>query len=70
MTFRTVPGQPPAVGGGSPPSFRQLAKNDKYITESDASAFPPLANDFLHADSNRNGKITKSEYERWVNKDK
>jgi hypothetical protein len=30
-----------------------------------AASYPPLANDFEHADSNRDGRISQREFERW-----
>lgn len=59
----SMPEPPPA---GPAPSFEQLSGGAKFITEEQAVAYPPLANDFLYADHNRNGKISKSEYEKWV----
>ncbi|MGN6705250.1 MAG: hypothetical protein ACTHJO_04265 [Rhodanobacter sp.] len=72
-TFNTPQGQvvvnsapAPAPTIGPAPSFQQLAAGGKSITEEQASAYPPLANDFLNADSNKNGKISETEYARWV----
>ena len=64
VTVRSV--APPAPTIGQPPSFEQLAGGGKSISADQAVAFPPLANDFIDADSNRNGSISKAEYERWV----
>lgn len=64
LTVRSVPA--PAPSFGPAPSFEQLSGGGKAITEEQASAYPPLANDFLHADGDRNGGVTKAEYERWV----
>ena len=62
----TVNSRPaPAPQTGPAPSFSQLANGSKSITEEQAGAYPPLANDFLHADSNRNGSISKAEYDHW-----
>lgn len=58
-------GQPAARDYGPPPPFAQLAHGG-FITSTDADAYPPLANDFIHADSNRDGRISKAEYDRWV----
>ena len=57
---------PPPQPAGPAPSFEQLAGGGKYISEEQASAYPLLANDFIHADHNRDGRISKSEYSRWV----
>lgn len=51
---------------GPAPSFETLADGGKAITSKQANAYPPLANDFINADSNRNGTISKSEYARWI----
>lgn len=49
------------------PSFSSLAGHSgRFITRSEASAYPLLANDFEHADANRDGHISKSEYEHWL----
>lgn len=58
-------GQPAGRDYGPPPPFAQLAHNG-YITASEADAYPPLANDFIQADRNRDGRISKAEYERWA----
>lgn len=64
LTVRSV--MPPAPPAGPAPGFEQLSGGGKYITEDQASAYPLLVNDFLYADHNRDGRISKSEYERWV----
>ncbi|HEY8683187.1 MAG TPA: hypothetical protein VIM06_08450 [Rhodanobacter sp.] len=56
----------PAPTIGPAPSFEQLSGGSKGITEDQAAAYPPLANDFIHADTNRNGSVSKAEYARWV----
>ncbi len=56
----------PAPTFGPAPDFKQLAGDSKWISEDQATAYPPLANDFLNADSNKDGKISKSEYARWI----
>jgi hypothetical protein len=48
------------------PAFAQLSGGKAYITESDAEAYDLLANDFIYADGNRDGRISRSEYERWA----
>ena len=64
VTVASVP--PPAPTIGPAPPFSQLSGGGKWITEDQAAAYPPLANDFIHADTNRDGKISKAEYERWT----
>lgn len=63
LTVRSTVAPPPVITPA--PAFEQLAHGGKAITEEQAVAYPPLANDFLHADSNRNGSISKTEYEHW-----
>ncbi|KRE87812.1 hypothetical protein ASG75_00595 [Rhodanobacter sp. Soil772] len=57
---------PPPPPAGPAPAFEQLSGGGKYISEDQASAYPLLANDFLYADHNRDGRISKSEYARWT----
>lgn len=62
----TVNSQPaPEMQAGPAPSFSQLSGGGNSISEEQASAYAPLANDFLHADRNRNGHVSKAEYDRW-----
>ncbi|RDI99840.1 hypothetical protein DVT68_03130 [Dyella solisilvae] len=56
----------PQVAAGPAPSFDQLSGGARYITEDQASAYPPLANDFLYVDKGKTGHITRAEYEHWV----
>jgi len=63
LTVRSAPAPAPQIAPAPP--FSQLAGGGKGISEQQASAYPPLANDFLHADSNRNGSISADEYARW-----
>lgn len=56
----------PASNFGPPPDFATLSGGGKSISEAQAAAYPPLANDFIHADRNRDGHITKAEYEAWA----
>ncbi|WP_266160061.1 hypothetical protein [Dyella silvatica] len=62
----TVESSMPAVPSGPAPSFEQLSGGAKFITESQAAAYPPLANDFLYANRNHNGRLNKGEYELWL----
>ncbi|MGH8160496.1 MAG: hypothetical protein ACREPQ_20505 [Rhodanobacter sp.] len=57
--------QPPAPSIGPAPSFEQLSGGGKWITADQASAYPPLANDFLNA-SHNGTRVSKSQYEHWV----
>lgn len=57
---------PPPPPAGPAPAFEQLSGGGKYISEDQASAYPLLANDFIYADHNRDGRISKSEYARWT----
>jgi len=64
VTVKNAPATlPPA---GPPPDFAQLAGGGQYISQAQASAYPPLANDFIYADKNRDGKISKDEYQAWI----
>jgi hypothetical protein len=59
-------GQLDARQYGPPPAFAQLASGGTgYLTADEAGSYPPLANDFIHADRNRDGRISKAEYARW-----
>ncbi len=64
LTVRSMPA--PAPQAGPAPSFAQLSGGSKAITESQAEAYPPLANDFIHADRNRNGSVSEAEYKQWM----
>jgi hypothetical protein len=59
-------GQPGPRQFAPPPPFAQLAGGKNYITSADAEAYDLLADDFIHADGNRDGRISQAEYERWV----
>jgi hypothetical protein len=61
-------GPAPAKPSGPAPDFATLAGGKGAITAKEASAFPLLANDFQYADANRDGKISKAEYQKWVKK--
>jgi hypothetical protein len=56
---------PQAPAAGPAPDFAQLANGKKSISMKEAASYPPLANDFGYADSNRDGKITQREYDHW-----
>ncbi len=61
-------GQPAPRDAGPPPAWAQLdANGDGSVdTQEAASGYILLANDFKYADSNRDGRISKSEYSRWT----
>lgn len=59
-------GQPAPRNFGPPPPFANLANGKSYITADDAGGYPLLANDFIYADSNRDGRVSKAEYDRWA----
>ena len=62
----TVNSSMPAVkDAGPPPDFAALANGKAYVTEDDASAYPPLANDFLHASGGAQ-HLSKAAYARWL----
>lgn len=63
----TIQSSIPPVSSGPAPSFEQLSGGTKYITEEQAAAYPLLANDFLYVDKGHTGRITKAQYERWLN---
>ena len=47
-------------------SVHVLKSMDLSIDEGEAVGYKLLANDFRMADSNRDGRISKREYERWT----
>jgi hypothetical protein len=59
-------GQPGPRTYAPPPPFAQLSGGKAYISEADAEGYDLLANDFIHADDNRDGRISQAEYERWA----
>lgn len=59
-------GQPGPRQYAPAPPFAQLARGKGYITSADAEGYDLLANDFIHADGNRDGRVSQAEYERWV----
>jgi hypothetical protein len=73
-TFQTPKGEVTVTSGqpqprqyGAPPPFADLDRSGRgQIGEEDAAAYPPLANDFIHADLNRDGHVSRSEYQRWA----
>jgi hypothetical protein len=60
-------GQPTAPQYGPPPAFAQLDRRGAgYLTSDEATGYALLANDFNYADSNHDGRVSRTEYERWV----
>lgn len=62
----TINSSVPPINPGPAPSFEQLSGGSKVITESQASAYPLLANDFSYVDKGHTGHITKAQYEAWL----
>jgi hypothetical protein len=59
-------GQPQPRDFGPAPAFADIDRGNRgYVNSEEAAAYPPLANDFIHADANRDGRVTRAEYERW-----
>ncbi|MBD8899735.1 hypothetical protein [Rhodanobacter sp. DHG33] len=63
VTVRSMPAPAPQVT--TPPPFSQLSGGSKSITQEQAEAYPPLANDFLNA-SHGAERVSKAQYEAWV----
>lgn len=52
---------------GPAPEFAQLDSNgDGLVDNTEAAGYKLLANDFRLADSNRDGRISKREYQHWA----
>lgn len=64
VVINSVPAPAPTIAPA--PEFDQLAAGGTSITAEQASAYTPLANDFLNADNNKDRKISAAEYARWV----
>lgn len=62
----TINSSVPPINAGPAPSFEQLSGGSKFITETQASAYPLLANDFSYVDKGHTGHITKAQYEAWL----
>ncbi|WP_430389863.1 hypothetical protein [Dyella sp. 20L07] len=64
LTIRSV--QAPATPDAPRPSFNALDTNhDGVISEAEAEAYVPLANDYLHLYRKGSRGISRSEYEHW-----
>ena len=60
-------GMPVPKDYGPAPSFATLDSNgDHHISQQEAKAYPPLANDFLYVSGDQTKPISKSQYQRWV----
>jgi len=59
-------GQPAPRSYRTPPPFEQLARGKSCITSADADGYDLLANDYIHADANRDGCVSQHEYQSWV----
>lgn len=64
VTVQSVPPKAPQIG--TPPPFSQLSGGARFITQAQADAYPPLANDFLNA-SHGGNRVSKPQYMAWVN---
>ncbi len=52
---------------GPAPRFAQLdTDGNGSIDHGEATGYALLANDFIKADANRDGRVSKREYERWA----
>ena len=63
LTVNSTAGTVPSTA--SPPSFDQLSAGSKVLTQEQAKAYPPLANDFSYV-AGHSDHITKSQYEHWL----
>jgi hypothetical protein len=64
VTVRSVQTSAPLYA--SKPPFDALDTNhDGIISESEAAAYPPLANDYLHVAEKGSRGVTRAEYDRW-----
>ncbi|MGB4859620.1 MAG: EF-hand domain-containing protein [Dokdonella sp.] len=60
-------GMPAQPAAGPAPPFAVLDKKGRgFLDQSDAEGYPLLSTDFIKADANRDGKVSKVEYENWV----
>ena len=60
-------GQPTRRPDGPAPAFADLDRNgDRLIDADEAAAYRLLGDDFDHADSNHDHRISAAEYARWT----
>lgn len=67
-TIVTVRSHHPEAKSVAPaPPFATLDTDGNGIIDtSEVNQYPPLANDFKYADSNRDNTLSKAEYQRWT----
>lgn len=62
-------GMPAQPATGPAPAFATLDTHNRgYLDSNDAEAYPMLGTDFIMVDANRDGQVSKAEYENWVAK--
>ncbi|MEO6075296.1 MAG: hypothetical protein ABIP56_00685 [Dokdonella sp.] len=60
-------GMPAQPAAGPAPAFATLDTHNRgYLDPTDAEAYPLLGTDFIKADANRDGHVSKAEYENWA----
>lgn len=64
VTVNSAPAAAPVFGVA--PAFATLSAGTKAISAAQAEAYPPLANDFIYADTNRDGTVDATEYAHWT----
>jgi hypothetical protein len=59
-------GQNDRAPDGPKPSFEQLdTDGNGSIDEGEATVYRLLADDYIHADGNRDGRVSRREFDRW-----
>jgi hypothetical protein len=59
-------GQNDRAPDGPKPAFEQLdTDGNGSIDESEATGYRLLADDYIHADGNRDGRVSRREFDRW-----
>lgn len=60
-------GQPESRPAGPPPSFATLDQDGNgQVDEAEARGYAVLANDFINADRNHDGRVSSREYAAWL----
>jgi hypothetical protein len=60
-------GQPESRPAGPPPDFEALDRDHNgQVDEAEARGYAVLANDFINADLNHDGRISTREYAAWL----